>query len=191
MILNAYIDHRRLELTSWQATERVITTLVEPKPNWPYSNTTAEFTFAHRRQKTAAAAPHFDSYLHAAVNARTGYGALKWCLTQDSAIVMDAAIADRVWLSDNPAPPDLDPDVIADPGFPLSHHPRSTLPITRARAAVEEYCRTGTGHRPTCIDWTPGDLAGRRLDMPIERDFSNYCEDPWCEIPEPKHPTHY
>lgn len=134
MILNVYIHGRRLEPTSWQETERVITTLVEdlpdfgprrvaasvpphmaeevlevfnslPKPDWPYGGTTAEFTFAHGRQKAEDTMPRFDSYLHAAVNARTGYGALKWMLTQDSTVLMDAAIADQVWLSDNPAPP--------------------------------------------------------------------------------------
>ncbi|WP_353963350.1 Imm1 family immunity protein [Streptomyces sp. NBC_00198] len=39
------------------------------------------------------------------------------------------------------------------------------MPVDRIRAAVEEYCRAGTGHRPTCIDWTAGQMSGRRLDM--------------------------
>ncbi|MFF1441319.1 Imm1 family immunity protein [Streptomyces sp. NPDC058295] len=79
---------------------------------------------------------------------------------------------------------------MADPGYPRFHHPRSTVPIARIRAAVEEYCRAGTGHRPTCVDWTPGDLAGRRLDTPIDEDFITRCEDPWCEISGSEHPAH-
>jgi hypothetical protein len=222
LILNVYMYGRRHQPTSWQETERLITAVVEnlpdpaprqtaqsepqhvvdelqrvleglPQPNWPYGGEIAEFTLAERQHASEGDMPHFDSYLHVAVNARTGYGALKWMLTQGSTVLTDASIGDQVWLSDNPAPPDINPDVISDPGFPRYHHPRSTLPVALVRAAVEEFCRTDTGHRPTCIEWTPGDLAGRRLDTPAEEaeeDVITHCEDPWCTNSGQEHPAH-
>ncbi|MFD9398140.1 Imm1 family immunity protein [Streptomyces sp. NPDC060011] len=219
MILDVYLHGRRHQPANWQDTELFITALMENRPEpeprpgaepvtgrlahaltevfqslppatWPYGGQSAEFTFTQRPEGSTGGLLDFDGYLHAAVNAQTGHGALKWMLTRRSTVVMDPAIADQVWLSDNPAPPTKDPNVIADPGFPLYHHPRSTLPVDRIRAAVEEYCRAGTGHRPTCIDWTAGQLPGRRLDSPVAEAYITHCEDPWCEIPEPQHPAH-
>ncbi|MEV5795671.1 MULTISPECIES: Imm1 family immunity protein [unclassified Streptomyces] len=219
MILDVYMHGRRHQPATWQETELLVTALVEnvpepephpdakpvtghlaqaisqvlegmPQATWPYGGQTAEFTFTERSEGSTGGLLDFDSYLHVAVNARTGHGALMWMLTRGSTVAMDPSIADQVWLSDNPAPPSKDPNVIADPGFPLFHHPRSVLPVGRIRAAVEEYCRAGTGHRPTCIDWTPGQTSGRRLDSPVAEPYITHCEDPWCEIPEPEHPAH-
>jgi hypothetical protein len=46
---------------------------------------------------------------------------------------------------------------LSDPGFSRYHDPRSTLPIAHIRAAVEEFCRTGTGARPECVHWVHGE----------------------------------
>lgn len=73
-------------------------------------------------------------------------------------------IDDYVWVSDNPAPPDFDPRVVSDPCVPYFYHPRSTLPAAQIRAAVEEFCRTGTGERPERVHWVRGEANGNRLD---------------------------
>ncbi|MET7749740.1 Imm1 family immunity protein [Micromonospora sp. NPDC005367] len=39
---------------------------------------------------------------------------------------------------------------------------RSVLPLAQVRAAVEEFCRTGTGDRPECIRWVRGEINGER-----------------------------
>ncbi|MFE2568150.1 Imm1 family immunity protein [Streptomyces mirabilis] len=73
-------------------------------------------------------------------------------------------VYESVWISDNPQPPCFDPRVVSDPGYPLFHDPASALPLERVRAALEEFCRAGTGERPECISWAPGDANGQRLD---------------------------
>jgi hypothetical protein len=211
LILNVFAHGRWHRPASWPETEQLIAEVVEnvpgptprtvpermtagllevlaslPEANRPYGGSTAEFTFANRRPGWA-----FDSYLRVAVNARTGHGALTWMLVEGSTVVADPCVANHVWLSDNPVPPAADPYVIADPGLPRYHHPRSTLPVERVRAAVEEFCRDGTGHRPTCVDWTLGEMSGQRLDTPaLDDEPSPQCQDPWCEIPGPGHPIH-
>ncbi|MGW3130668.1 Imm1 family immunity protein [Streptomyces sp. NPDC001123] len=149
-----------------------------------------QFTLSRSRANRIEPSQNFDSYLHVAINHQTGYGALKWLLPPGSDVSVDAAIAGHVWISDNPTPPHMDPYVISDPDLPRYHNPRSTLPIPAVRAAAEEFCRTGTGMRPSSIDWTPGNLSGVRLDVPDSRLSVTYCEDPWCDILEPGHPRH-
>ncbi|MER7645152.1 Imm1 family immunity protein [Streptomyces sp. NPDC126522] len=149
-----------------------------------------QFTLSSGRVNRVEAPQDFDSYLQVAVNQRTRYGALKWLVSSSSALSIDASIAEHVWISDNPNPPDADPFVISDPDLPRYHNPRSTLPISAVRAATEEFCRIGTGGRPSCIGWTPGNLSGVRLDTPDSGLSSTYCEDPWCDISEPGHQCH-
>ncbi|MER7441500.1 Imm1 family immunity protein [Micromonospora avicenniae] len=103
-----------------------------------------------------------DNFLRVAVNRSTGYGGIVWGVTESSP--RTGGIYDSVWISNNPEPPNFDPRVVSDPGVPLFHDPCSTLPISQVRAAVEEFCRTGTGDRPECIGWVPGHASGRRLD---------------------------
>ncbi|MFG2088518.1 Imm1 family immunity protein [Spirillospora sp. NPDC048824] len=165
----------------------------------PYGGTQASFMLSapHR-------VPHrdrWDSSLDVTINARTGYGALRWMVSADTVVPVDPEVADHLWLSDNPDPPRTDPSVFADPWLPSYHYPNSTLPVAQIRAAVEEFCRTRTGQRPTCIDWTPGEWAGHRLDMPrlvhktTDRDPSDGedpwsgCKDPWAAQPEPEAPS--
>ncbi|MFG2004841.1 Imm1 family immunity protein [Spirillospora sp. NPDC048911] len=151
-----------------------------PRPVRPYGGTTAIFTLdaEHRAPFTHG----FDSYLAVTVNALTGYGALTWLVSPDTRLPVAPELADQIWLSDNPSPPASDPHVFADPCLPSYHHPRSTLPAAQIRAAVQEFCREATGHRPSCIEWAPGDLTGQRPDAPRPKNHSSSrCEDPWCE----------
>ncbi|MER7735969.1 Imm1 family immunity protein [Streptomyces erythrochromogenes] len=39
----------------------------------------------------------------------------------------------------------------------------STLPLAQIRAALEEFCRKGTGGRPECISWVKGEINGEIL----------------------------
>ncbi|MEU9079159.1 Imm1 family immunity protein [Kitasatospora sp. NPDC048538] len=50
--------------------------------------------------------------------------------------------------------------VVFDPGDPRFHNPRSCLPVLEVRAALEEFCRMGTGNRPECIHWVRGYMNG-------------------------------
>ncbi|MEV6995620.1 Imm1 family immunity protein [Streptomyces sp. NPDC093228] len=118
-----------------------------------------------------------DNHLRLAVNHRTGYGSLVWFVNDKSP--KKGGIYDPVWVSDNPEPPDFDPRVVSDPGYPLFHDPASTLPITQVRAAVEEFCRKGTGERPECINWVPGEMNGQRYDRPPIMDFKEDPEIDW------------
>ncbi|MEQ4721484.1 Imm1 family immunity protein [Nonomuraea sp. B19D2] len=161
-----------------------------PEPSWPAGGMTAEFAFIKQRQDPDDLPHQFDNYLGISVNAATGYGALMWFVTDDTTLPVAPSIAEHVWVSDNPHPPAFDPHVFSDPGFPRYHYPRSTLPVAQIRAALEEFCRTGTGQRPECIDWTPGDLGGGRLDTPEPEERIMYCEDPWCEMAGTQHPEH-
>jgi hypothetical protein len=68
------------------------------------------------------------------------------------------------WVSDNPNPPTVDPQVLSDPGAPICFDVRSTLPIPVVRLALQEFCRQGSGDRPECIDWVLGEINGERLD---------------------------
>ncbi|MFJ8746515.1 Imm1 family immunity protein [Embleya sp. NPDC127516] len=85
-------------------------------------------------------------------------------------------------MSDNPEPPDLDPRVVSDPCYPLFHDPSSALPIPRIRAALEEFCRAGTGERPECIDWVVGGMNGQRFDRPPIAEFVEDPEIDWDSL---------
>ncbi|MEV4252435.1 Imm1 family immunity protein [Spirillospora sp. NPDC049652] len=103
-----------------------------------------------------------NNFLQVSLNRSSGYGGLMWYV--DDKHPMRGGIFDSPWLSDNPHPPSFDPRVVANPGEPNFYDPRSTLPESDVRAALEEFCRNGNGYRPECIKWTEGDLNGRRRD---------------------------
>jgi hypothetical protein len=106
--------------------------------------------------------PISDSRLWAGLNPDTGYGGLIWFATDDRARNLDDEVAQEMWVSDNPNPPQFDPDVMSDPGYPLFFDPRSTLPIDQVRNVIEEFFRAGTGDRPEGTAWVEGDMAGQR-----------------------------
>lgn len=156
----------------------------------PYGGTQVSFTLhaPHRGSRWEL----WDSSLDVTINARSGYGALRWMVSDDTAVPVDPKIAEHLWLSNNPNPPLTDPSVFADPWLPSYYHPNSTMPVAQIRTAVEEFCLTRTGQRPACIDWTPGDWGGHRLDTPqlVRKTVgSGGCEDPWSARPEPEHPS--
>ncbi|MEV0513813.1 Imm1 family immunity protein [Nonomuraea sp. NPDC050405] len=105
-----------------------------------------------------------DNFLQIAVNATTGYGGLIWFVSAERAEKAGDGISEYVWVSDNPCPPDFDLRVVSDPGIPMFHDIRSTLPVSLVRAALEEFCRTGTGDRPKCINWVRGETNGGRVE---------------------------
>ncbi|WP_352231334.1 Imm1 family immunity protein [Actinomadura sp. NBRC 104412] len=132
------------------------------------------FSFSERRLSHSNAVA--GSYLRFAVNVTTGYGGLIWNLDQ----IVPGKPEDRIWISDNPEPPDFDPRVVSDPGYPLFHDPRSTVPLAHVRSALEEFCHVGTGDRPNCIRWVRGELNGQRYDGKPESDAFHSPYDPWA-----------
>lgn len=128
--------------------------------HWEDCNRVVWFMFSDRRHRGHGDMP--TNSLQVSVNLSTGYGGLIWCVSQGDP--RRGGIYDYVWISDNEHPPDFDPRVISDAGYPLFHDRSSTLPISVVRAAVEEFCRTGTGERPECVRWVRGQVNGQRED---------------------------
>jgi hypothetical protein len=160
MILNAYFDDQWHNAGTAKQISSLITELIaalgheHAAGNAIHPGDDAVLCFAvkrfeHRLRITKDAKGH----LQVAVNKKTGYGALMWCWADS-----------QVWVSDNPQPPDFDPRVVSDPGYPLFHDPASTLPIKQFREALEEFCYSGTGERPTSVRWVRSDICGRRED---------------------------
>ncbi|MFF3595514.1 Imm1 family immunity protein [Kitasatospora indigofera] len=96
-------------------------------------------------------------YLRVAADEQSGYGALTWWTRGRT-----SGIHDSFWISDNPGPPYTGPELVADPYSGECHEPASSLPLPRIRAAIEEFCRSRTGERPTCITWVTGSYNGER-----------------------------
>ncbi|MER6102538.1 Imm1 family immunity protein [Streptomyces sp. NPDC001832] len=124
--------------------------------------------------------PVVASNLRVALNEHTGYGALVWFA--DEGFPKRTAIYESVWVSDNPQPVAADPRVVSDPGYPLFHDPASALPVTRIRAAVEEFCRERSGERPKSLDWVVGHMNGQRLDRPPIVEFVEDPETDWDSL---------
>ncbi|MFE2916793.1 Imm1 family immunity protein [Kitasatospora indigofera] len=102
-----------------------------------------------------------SAYLRVTADERSGYGALSWWSS-----VQTGGMYDFFWLSDNPDPSCWGPELIADPGSGECYEPASALPLAQVRAAIEEYCASDTGERPTCIGWVTGEFDGARHDGP-------------------------
>jgi len=123
----------------------------------------ARFMFSDRRHSGDGEWP--NNYLIVAVNKSTCYGGLIWYVTKD--FPAKGGIYDHVWVSDNPEPPDFDPRVVSDPCEPAFHDPRSTLLLPAVSAALEEFCRAGTGDRPQSINWVRSWTNGHRIDAEL------------------------
>ncbi|MET9611959.1 Imm1 family immunity protein [Kitasatospora indigofera] len=102
-----------------------------------------------------------SAYLRVTADERSGHGALSWWSS-----VQTGGMYDFFWLSDNPGPSCSGPDLVADPDSGECYEPASALPLAQVRAAIEEYCASGTGERPACIDWVAGEYDGARHDGP-------------------------
>ena len=121
------------------------------------------FSFAEQRRTAETRGSWPDNYLRVGVNSVTGYGGLVWYVSPKRAEASAREIDQFCWVSDNPTPPDFDPQVLSDPGSPLCYDKRSALPLSCMREALEEFCRIGTGDRPECISWVHGEINGERL----------------------------
>lgn len=99
-----------------------------------------------------------DPFLRVALNFDTGYGGLTWGAAGDRWPV------NGVWVADNPNPPETDPHVFSDSGYPLFYEARSTVTLQDVFAVLDEFCRMETGVRPDCIDWVRGELNGMCCD---------------------------
>ncbi|MER7757358.1 Imm1 family immunity protein [Kitasatospora sp. NPDC097643] len=122
------------------------------------------FMFADGRHTAQTSDWWPDNALHVGVNSSTGFGGLVWYVSPKRAEVAGDEKSQWCWVSDNPSPPGFDPMVLSDPGSPMCFDPRSTLPVDLIRAALEEFCRKGSGDRPECIQWVHGEINGERLD---------------------------
>ncbi|MFG3399362.1 Imm1 family immunity protein [Streptomyces parvus] len=112
-----------------------------------------------------AGVPEFaDNAVTVGINTATGFGGMTWWGERIPEYPDHAH-----WVSRNRNPPDFDPRVTADPGYPLWFDRRNVLPVQEVALAIEEFC-LGGGKRPTSIEWEPGTVNGGRLDSPDFRD---------------------
>jgi hypothetical protein len=166
MILNVDIHGKREYAETEKEVNALIAEAVENLPferadsPWVDPGEDAWFMWADRRLEEGERP---DNHLRVAVNSSTGYGALVWFFNAERAERVNDSISNSIWVSDNPTPPDFDPRVVADPGFPLFHDPRSTIPISEVRRALQEFCVVKTGDRPACIEWVEAEMNGTRL----------------------------
>jgi Immunity protein Imm1 len=176
MILEVWIhgEHRYVE--TWPAfaalNDEIVNNLAVENPDspWVAPGEHAQLVIARERRPDPYGEPWPDNWLAVTVNATTGYGGLTWCRPASTAPQPTGdEIADYVWVIDNPSPPDFDPRVVSDPGVPYFYHPRSTLPVTLIRAALEEFCHTGTGDRPECVHWVHGHANGNPAGRGTQR----------------------
>jgi Immunity protein Imm1 len=168
VILNAYFDHRWHNAEAGGEVDSLISELIatlkhERPSRFVAPGTDALLCLARERfHHKLALTKDVKGHLQVAVNKATGYGALMWYWGG----------SDPVWVSDNLQPPDFDPRVVSDPGYPLFHDPASTLPIEQFREALEEFCYSGTGERPTAVQWVRSDICGRREDREYIEDYA-------------------
>ena len=127
-------------------------------------------------------AKHPSAYLHVSANEMSGYGALIWYT--DGQPPRQGGIYEYAWISDNPAPSDVDHRLMSDSYLPTYHDPASAVPLPQIRTAIEEFCRSETGERPESINWVTGEIIGHRSDKPIPEepvyDYSD--ESRWLNI---------
>ncbi|MEU3401781.1 Imm1 family immunity protein [Streptomyces filamentosus] len=99
-----------------------------------------------------------ENSLVVGINRDTGYGGMTWAGEE---IPEDP---DQIWwILSNENPPQRDPRVIADQGYPLWYDKRNVLPLDAVKKALEEFC-FGNGKRPQSVQWEPGTVNGQRLD---------------------------
>jgi len=196
-ILEAFIHDEQRYAETWPQMTALITEVMtslateDPDSPWIVPGEVAWFMFVDRRRADPYGPPWPNNYLSVAVNTKTGYGGLTWFITERSTIPAGDKIANHVGVTDNPSPPDFDPGVVSDPGYPLFYHPNSTIPVTQVRTALEEFCRTGpaTGRSPS-----PG-YVGRRTAVDEAaltgalHDTNDEAADGWFEYPLAGTPT--
>ncbi|WP_299539000.1 Imm1 family immunity protein [uncultured Streptomyces sp.] len=105
-----------------------------------------------------------DNVLTIGIDPTSGYGGLIWYCDGPLARHISAEfghdVAYSAWVPLNPSPPDVDPEVVSEPGCPTFFDRTSVLPLPVIRSVVEQYFREGTGFRPTQVQWTKGHFTG-------------------------------
>ncbi|MGW8697260.1 Imm1 family immunity protein [Streptomyces eurythermus] len=105
-----------------------------------------------------------DNILGVGLDYTSGYGALLWyCdgeFSEEVAAVSGAEVAEHVWVSRNPSPPEADPRVVCDPWSPSYFNRVSVIALDGVRPVVEEYFRESTGLRPAGVEWVKGHFTG-------------------------------
>ncbi|MFB7496357.1 Imm1 family immunity protein [Streptomyces sp. NPDC056161] len=109
-----------------------------------------------------------DNVLSIGLDYDSGYGALIWHCTDGVAeqikTFASADVAEYVWVSWNPAPPAVDPQIVSDPWCPSFFNRVSAIPLSDVRSAVEAYYRESTGYRPSTLQWVKGNFTGELLE---------------------------
>jgi hypothetical protein len=175
MILNVVIGPDRRYAETWPEMSSLIAEVMDNLKgertdvidgiSYELAGDVARFACSDQRHDSATRLPDGSNWpsneLVVAVNRVTGYGALVWFVNRRYA--RTGGIHDRIWVSDNPQPPGFDTRVVSDPWASEFHDPRSTLRLPQIRAALEEFCRTGTGDRPQSVTWVEAaDFNGKR-----------------------------
>ncbi|MFJ4185031.1 Imm1 family immunity protein [Kitasatospora sp. NPDC089509] len=103
-----------------------------------------------------------DSTLTVSLNKSTGFGGAVWYV--GAHYPKQGGVYDHVWITDNPLPPESDPNVVSDIHVPVFMEPSSVVPLSVLQRVIEEFCRNKTGDRPTSIEWVEGLIGGERAD---------------------------
>lgn len=179
MILHLSFDGDEKYPSDWEETDRLISEalhFISPKETRNGEHVVGgQASFCY----TEASGRHPSTYLFVAANELSGYGALTWCT--NGRPPRQGGIYDYAWISDNPNPPESDSRLVSETYHPRFYDRASAIPLTQVRAAIEEYCRSGTGERPECVNWTTGEIDGRRHDRPPFEDEApdGYSEPDW------------
>ncbi|MFJ9447185.1 Imm1 family immunity protein [Kitasatospora sp. NPDC101235] len=179
MILHLSFDGDVMYPSDWEETNRLISkalhsiSVKELRDGEYVAGDQALFCYTEPTER------HPSTYLFVAANELSGYGALTWC--SDGRPPRQGGIYEYAWISDNPSPPEIDSRLVSETYYPRFYDRASAIPLPQVRAAIEEYCRSGTGERPECIGWTTGEVSGRRYDRPPFEDEvdEGYSEPDW------------
>jgi hypothetical protein len=105
-----------------------------------------------------------ENVLGVGIDYESGYGAVLWyCdgeMRENVATSTSSDVAENVWVSWNPSPPEVDPQVVSDPASPSYFNRISAIPLSVVGSVIEEYFRSGTGFRPAGLQWVKGHFTG-------------------------------
>jgi hypothetical protein len=178
MILNVTCNDRRWFAETDTEVSTVVAEVLGSLQGWNkrgehwHPGSIAWLSWSDRRHAGDSDMP--NNFLVVSLNRESGYGGLIWFVNAGYPGPETDEVLDNIWVSDNPNPPDFDTEVVSNPGEPYWFDPRSTLPIKEIEAAVHEFCRVRTGIRPECVQWTLGEVSGRRADREFETDLPPY-----------------
>ncbi|GAA2469651.1 Imm1 family immunity protein [Streptomyces mauvecolor] len=135
-------------------------------PGFELDCETASFGFMESAPGEGASVQWPDNSLEVTVNFSNGHGGLVWYVDANRASEINektqSDMADWAWVSDNPEPVAFGPEILIDVHVPYYHDSRNALPVSRIRAALQEFCRAGSGARPESVHWVKGQPTGER-----------------------------